>query len=395
MEQVNKELEDFSKSALMFKPMSAAMASRFTSAGASAAAGEMKQPAPGLRQPVFEPAPPVEERAADPGKEVEEQEVSTAAQAVRSGMFGMLTRTTTDFYPERLVCKRFNVPDPHPDGRPVEVPRSKMDDFLASQGYHNARPAESTPAQDVPIDNDPEEKLADETWTAGNSVPDGPPKPLGQVGLGDDETQGRDTLTATRPSMDLFKAIFGDSDAEEEDEEVESENVPPAATVKGPAARPDPDEDETVAAPPLESRAELPKEPLAYSSVPTVINGGLVASMASFRPTFKRKSEREADDLVGVAKPKKHKKRPVIMSFGDEEDAGDEDSGALKAKHKKGKNGDKKRKDRKEKKDKFAEEDEEMVWVEKEPTAIPAKPPTRETAEHRSKARALAADFMD
>jgi G patch domain-containing protein 1 len=40
---------------------------------------------------------------------------SQEAQAAAMKMFGQLTRTTKPFYPSRLVCKRFNVRNPHPD----------------------------------------------------------------------------------------------------------------------------------------------------------------------------------------------------------------------------------------------------------------------------------------
>jgi G patch domain-containing protein 1 len=37
-----------------------------------------------------------------------------AVEAAKMNMYGQLTRTITDFYPTRLLCKRFNVKDPHP-----------------------------------------------------------------------------------------------------------------------------------------------------------------------------------------------------------------------------------------------------------------------------------------
>ena len=39
---------------------------------------------------------------------------SDAVQAAKAGMFGILTRETQDWHPHRLLCKRFNVPDPYP-----------------------------------------------------------------------------------------------------------------------------------------------------------------------------------------------------------------------------------------------------------------------------------------
>lgn len=34
--------------------------------------------------------------------------------AVKMKMFGKLTRETFEWHPDKLLCKRFNVPDPHP-----------------------------------------------------------------------------------------------------------------------------------------------------------------------------------------------------------------------------------------------------------------------------------------
>ena len=55
-------------------------------------------------------------------------------------------------------------------------------------------------------------------------MPDGP-RDLANIGLGEDETQGQDTLTYERPSMDIFKAIFASND-EDSDDEQEKEPEP-------------------------------------------------------------------------------------------------------------------------------------------------------------------------
>lgn len=34
--------------------------------------------------------------------------------AVKMKMFGKLTRDTIEWHPDKLLCKRFNVPDPYP-----------------------------------------------------------------------------------------------------------------------------------------------------------------------------------------------------------------------------------------------------------------------------------------
>ena len=45
-------------------------------------------------------------------------------------MYGYLTRSTTDFFPTRLLCKRFNVKDPHPVGAAEEENKETVDTSL-------------------------------------------------------------------------------------------------------------------------------------------------------------------------------------------------------------------------------------------------------------------------
>ena len=39
---------------------------------------------------------------------------SDAVQAAKAGMFGVLTREVLEWHPHRVLCKRFNIPDPYP-----------------------------------------------------------------------------------------------------------------------------------------------------------------------------------------------------------------------------------------------------------------------------------------
>jgi G patch domain-containing protein 1 len=47
-------------------------------------------------------------------------------------MYGYLTRSTTDFYPTRLLCKRFNVKDPHPVGAEEDENKETVDTSLVN-----------------------------------------------------------------------------------------------------------------------------------------------------------------------------------------------------------------------------------------------------------------------
>ena len=93
----NREISEFVRAAMVFKPMSKLMASRFTSSSSTILPGSSPSTAdtPLLSKPAEKPEDPAE-------------------AAAKVNMYGYLTRTTTEFYPTRLLCKRFNVKDPHP-----------------------------------------------------------------------------------------------------------------------------------------------------------------------------------------------------------------------------------------------------------------------------------------
>lgn len=90
-----KELREFANCAQIFKPMSGMMATRFTS---SSTAPKLASDAPESSKDLLsKPAPKPE----DP-----------AEQAAKLGMYGPMTRSSSSWYPTRLLCKRFNVKPP-------------------------------------------------------------------------------------------------------------------------------------------------------------------------------------------------------------------------------------------------------------------------------------------
>jgi len=96
-----REPSDYSKSAAIFKPVSGAMANRFTTAACR------RRKSNGRKRPQRE------EKEA-PRREGEEVQ-SSKAHAALTGMYGALTREVTPWQPSRLLCKRFGVKDPNPD----------------------------------------------------------------------------------------------------------------------------------------------------------------------------------------------------------------------------------------------------------------------------------------
>lgn len=123
-----KEMQEFVHAAQIFRPVSGLMATRFTSSSStlkvdSDAAGNDADP-----QLVTQPA----EKAPDP-----------ATQAAAVGMYGPLTRSVVEFFPSRLLCKRFNVRPP------AHVAMDPTADASASSG-NNAGFATATTESQAP-----------------------------------------------------------------------------------------------------------------------------------------------------------------------------------------------------------------------------------------------------
>ncbi|KAI0184843.1 hypothetical protein EV127DRAFT_222528 [Xylaria flabelliformis] len=89
-----RELHEFVSCARIFKPMTGLMASRFTTSSTATGSGGKGGGGDDLLH-----VPP--EKPKDPAEE-----------AAKLGMYGSMTRSVRDFYPTRLLCKRFNVRPP-------------------------------------------------------------------------------------------------------------------------------------------------------------------------------------------------------------------------------------------------------------------------------------------
>ncbi|CAG8598017.1 8672_t:CDS:10 [Paraglomus occultum] len=113
--QITKEIDTSRitkevKGPIMYRPMSSMISSRFVSGG-SLTGHELSKPEGGLNvKPII---PEMIQKSET--QSAKEEIISTAESAARMNMFGPLTRTKVDFYPNRLLCKRFNVADPHPN----------------------------------------------------------------------------------------------------------------------------------------------------------------------------------------------------------------------------------------------------------------------------------------
>ncbi|KAF8806855.1 DUF1604-domain-containing protein [Phlegmacium glaucopus] len=334
-------LEDYAKAASLFKPISGAMASRFTSAAVVDFGPNVHE---GLHTPSHEE---IAAKEAQRRKE-EEDKISPKAHAAKMGMFGPLTRETKPWQPASRLCKRFGVkvPELQPD-MPSEASSSKVGPSFTQFEQTESVPASAEKDNTVPVQK-----------------PDRP-RDLANIGLGEDETQGQDTLTYERPSMDIFKAIFA-SDDEDSDDEQEKE--------------PEPDEQPDL--PPLSTNGP--------SSV-GIVTDDIPVDLSTFKPTFipregkSKKSERSKEKKE--KKKEKREKKGVLVSFVMDED------GMEVAQPKQSKDRPKKkRKDRKE-----GEGDDDVgMWADKPPPEVTSTTLNTSTTDTSAapKGRKRAIDFM-
>lgn len=190
-DEVRFELNEFSRAAHMFRPMSNMMASRFTSSSSGASSSSNT-------------AAKIEDHSIEEGglRDVKEDPKETAS---RMGLYGALTRTVTNFYPARLLCKRFNVADPHPDRSEAD---SEMD--ATERQRHNQQKADmagrmSAAGKDV-LGNE----ALNEMMVAGGRQAIDFKAVEAERTAEEIEQDDKPIETPKRPAMDIFRAIFAD-----------------------------------------------------------------------------------------------------------------------------------------------------------------------------------------
>ncbi|KAL1955143.1 hypothetical protein VTO42DRAFT_9007 [Malbranchea cinnamomea] len=181
------ELHEFARAAEIFKPMTGIMASRFTSSSTLHQVSESRD------------SPLIKRR--------EEKPEDPAEAAAKVGMYGPMTRITLPFSPSRILCKRFN----------VKKPVSSQPDFGGSSAEMQAEAASRLEL----VSKETMAKLMMEpaqgmrrTFTPGTESSSEPRAPEPRNTVVDPEKN--EALEAPRPGEEVFKAIFG-SDDEDED----------------------------------------------------------------------------------------------------------------------------------------------------------------------------------
>ncbi|XP_046552577.1 LOW QUALITY PROTEIN: G patch domain-containing protein 1-like [Haliotis rubra] len=117
--EMEREKEEFARAAKLYKPLSTMMATRFTTAKYADDLDTVEMPV-------------------DPQVEQSDQ-----AKAVEMKMFGKLTREQLEWHPDKLLCQRFNVPHPYPGSTMTGLTCVKRDkysvfNFLEFSGTHAA-----------------------------------------------------------------------------------------------------------------------------------------------------------------------------------------------------------------------------------------------------------------
>ncbi|CAO1630737.1 unnamed protein product [Jaminaea pallidilutea] len=268
--ETRTELQEFARSANIFKPLSSAMANRFASAKTVEGQGDVNAPAPGLYQPAPRSRADIDAEARKREQEDErrlqqekEESLTDKQKAARAGLFGRATtREVSEWFPPKLLCKRLGIPDPHPNrGGGATATDSKGEDGQAPSAHESDDPfnsngrrekLESSAARrEIQRGEDRWQKsrrelldiAGERRWEDRGGLPtkglegsaDGPehgstnkdqPLPLDQVGLGEGSADQLDEIANfVKPARSLFKSVFA-SDEEDEDDGEEAKEEP-------------------------------------------------------------------------------------------------------------------------------------------------------------------------
>ncbi|XP_077568748.1 G patch domain-containing protein 1 [Stigmatopora nigra] len=239
-----REKEEFVRASVLYRPTSSALASRFTRAKDDDAGDDLVE------------VPRDQEGSTEKDKEA----------AVRMKMFGQLTRESLEWHPDKILCKRFNVPHPYPGSAVVGLPKVKRDKFSIFN-FLTVAPGDPPPPlaskksrwdqEAVTEKEDPAQAgaLKEESRAVKTEPPD--PARDGKreavavaaaapaeadeeetEGEADDDDDEEEVEEETRPPMDVFKAIFASSsdeasssssDGEDGDAGEDGEGAPSAA----------------------------------------------------------------------------------------------------------------------------------------------------------------------
>ena len=216
-----REMQEFAHAAQVFKPVTGLMASRFVSSSSSLAPSKLASSDDNIK---------LENSTDDVTRETQlltkptPKAKTPAEEAAAAGMYGPLTRTVENFYPTRLLCKRFNVKPPaHVQLDPGDGPSS------SEQKAGSGAPPPPTRSSALPQKSlelvgkkDMDElrmsggvvavKVEDEGGGSGGDIGASQRQARQEVVL---DPERNEAIEKERPGEELFRAIFG-SDSEDD-----------------------------------------------------------------------------------------------------------------------------------------------------------------------------------
>ncbi|MCJ1287126.1 hypothetical protein MMC26_006474 [Xylographa opegraphella] len=205
------EMREFTHAAQIFKPMSGRMAERFTSGTSTTTDSGATSSAPQTDKETlpYTSAP---------------KPIDPAEEAARVGMYGPLTRSSMQFFPMRLLCKRFNVKPPdHVLTEPGGMPPAGSNPVGASAGagsgfggrFQSSGYQTSTKSLELVGKKEMEELRRENGQPFGGTEAHGG----GTMSVVEPTVVNPERIEALekkRPGQAVFKAIFG-SDSESDD----------------------------------------------------------------------------------------------------------------------------------------------------------------------------------
>lgn len=220
-----KEMNEFAHAAQIFKPMTGMMASRFTSSSSA--------PTLASDNDVKSSAATAEGATAIGGKDATTatKAKTPADEAAAVGMYGPLTRSVDNFYPTRLLCKRFNIQPP----AHVQLDPGDGLPFPSSSSEKGTGAAAPPPTHSTAMPQKRLELVGKEdmdalrmsaggggvrTSVVGSNVDEDGGKVGGERGKEEEgeesvDPERNEAIEKERPGEEIFRAIFG-SDSEDE-----------------------------------------------------------------------------------------------------------------------------------------------------------------------------------
>ncbi|KAM8893799.1 G patch domain-containing protein 1 isoform 2-T2 [Spinachia spinachia] len=231
----SRERDEFVRASILYRPSSSSLSSRFTRARSQ------------------------EDQDIVEIHRDQEGDVDGKQAAVNMKMFGELTRETFEWHPDKLLCKRFNIPDPYTGSGLVGLPKVKRDKFsvfnflTVTETMAPPKPPEAGRRSRWDVSGEEKDPVTDLLVAARNQTG----IKVGRASSSScTEQQTDDSITErnpedneeqeeqeeSRPPMDLFKAIFaissddqssssseGESDDNEEEEvkDIKEEQMDP------------------------------------------------------------------------------------------------------------------------------------------------------------------------